>query len=87
MNTILDRIHGNIVKLTHADAADLALSSATAVKFFIDNYAVILRISEHFNNGYPDRAFADILERGLRELDDLCDLDDDMTENENYEKI
>lgn len=63
-------------KMQLRDAIDIALYKA------IEHHKDIDRIAERFCNGDTSDAFSDIIEKGLQEFLDMCDLDDKLAEEE-----
>ena len=66
--------------LTGYDKFDLSDAAGTAVRFMIENYFSILNIASRLNNGDVGAAFRDILDKGLLEMDTICQMDEDMEE-------
>lgn len=63
-------------KMQLRDSIDVALYKT------IEHHRDIERIAERFCNGDTAEAFSDIIEKGLQEYLDMCDLDDRLTETE-----
>ena len=64
------------------DKWDLSDNMSIAVTFLIEKDEDISRIAERFCNGDRVQAFSDILEKGLKELSDMCDMDDQLVQTE-----
>ena len=65
-----------------SDKWSLSDNMSIAVTFLIEKDYEISRIAEHLCNGDRVQAFSDILEKGLKELSDMCDMDDHFAEEE-----
>ena len=65
-----------------SDKWSLSDNMSIAVTFLIEKDYEISRIAEHLCNGDRVQAFNDILEKGLKELSDMCDMDDHFAEEE-----
>lgn len=63
-------------KMQLRDSIDVALYKT------IEHHRDIERIAERFCNGDTAEAFSDIIEKGLQEYLDMCDLDDRLMETE-----
>ena len=64
------------------DKWDLSDSMSVAVTFLIEKDEDISRIADHFCNGDRVQAFSDLMEKGLKEMLDICDMDDHFVEEE-----
>ena len=65
-----------------SDKWSLSDNMSVAVTFLIEKDEEISRIAEHFCNGDRVQAFSDLMEKGLREMLDMCDMDDHFAEQE-----
>lgn len=64
------------------DKWDLSDNMSVAVTFLIEKDEGISRIADYFCNGDRVQAFSDLLEKGLKEMLDMCDMDDHFAEQE-----
>lgn len=65
-----------------SDKWTLADGVSISVTFLIEKDDEISRIAEYFCNGDRVQALSDILEKGLKELSDMCDMDDQLVQTE-----
>ena len=63
-----------------SDKWTLSDNMSVAVTFLIEKDEGISRIAECFCNGDRVQAFSDLMERGLKEMLDMCDLDEHLSE-------
>ena len=68
--------------VTGRDKWDLSDGMSIAVTFLIEKDEDISRIAEYFCNGDRVQAFSDLMEKGLKEMLDMCDMDDKMSETD-----
>ena len=68
--------------ITARDKWDLSDGMSIAVTFLIEKDKDISRIAEHFCNGDRVQAFSDLMEKGLKEMLDMCDMDDHFAEQD-----
>ena len=68
--------------LTGNDKRHLFWSVQDALKFIIENDERIKNVADHFTNGDYSQAFSDIMEKGLLEMETMCDMDDHFAEQE-----
>ena len=68
----------NITKLTQTDKLDLCFAASAAVQFTIENWYSIMNIASRLCNGDPGAAFRDIMEKGVLELEKICEMDEDV---------
>lgn len=68
--------------LTGNDKRHLFWSVQDALKFIIENDERIKNVADHFNNGDYSQTFSDIMEKGLLEMEAMCDMDDRLAEEE-----
>ena len=68
--------------ITGRDKWDLSDGMSIAATFLIEKDEDISRIAEYFCNGDRIQAFSDILEKGLKEMLDMCDMDDQLAVTE-----
>lgn len=64
------------------DKWTLSDNMSIAVTFLIEKDEDISRIADHFCNGDRVQAFSDLMEKGLKEMLDMCDMDDHFAEQE-----
>ena len=64
------------------DKWELSDNMSVAVTFLIEKDEDISRIADYFCNGDRVQAFSDLLEKGLKEMLDMCDMDDHFAEQE-----
>lgn len=69
-------------KLTGWDKCDLRNAASDGVGFMIEHYYDILNIASHLNNGDVGAAFRDIMDKGLNELNMMCEMDDHVCQIE-----
>ena len=60
------------------DKWTLSDNMSIAVTFLIEKDEDISRIADHFCNGDRVQAFSDLMEKGLKEMLDMCDMDDKL---------
>ena len=65
-----------------SDKWTLSDNMSVAVTFLIEKDEDISRIADHFCNGDRVQAFSDLMEKGLKEMLDMCDMDDHLVETE-----
>ena len=65
-----------------SDKWTLSDNMSVAVTFLIEKDEDISRIADHFCNGDRVQAFSDLMEKGLKEMLDMCDMDDKLTATE-----
>lgn len=68
--------------LTGNEKRHLTWSVTDAINFLIENDERIKNVADHFNNGDYSSAFRDIMEKGLNEMEAMCDMDDKLAETE-----
>lgn len=68
-----------IGQLTSWDTNQIAETAHDSMKLFIGHYADIRRIADTLCGGSLSNAFGDIIEKGILELTQLCDMDDEMS--------
>ena len=68
--------------ITGRDKWNLSDGMSIAVTFLIEKDEDISRIAEHFCNGDRIQAFSDLMEKGLKEMLDMCDMDDQLAVTE-----
>ena len=68
--------------LTGNEKRHLTWSVQDALKFIIENDERIKNIADHFSNGDYSQAFNDIMEKGLNEMEAMCDMDDHFAEQD-----
>lgn len=68
--------------LTGNEKRHLTWSVQDALKFIIENDERIKNVADHFNSGDYSQAFNDIMEKGLNEMEAMCDMDDRLVETE-----
>lgn len=64
------------------DKMDLCDAGSIALAFFIENDYDISRVADCFCCGDRITAFKDIMQKGLQEFLDMCDMDDHFAEQE-----
>ena len=64
------------------DLRDLGEMMAMIPEWMAERYDDLKRASDYFFNGDRCEAFKVILDKGLQEFLDMCDMDDHFTENE-----
>ena len=64
------------------DKWDLSDNMSIAATFMIEKDEYLSRIADHFCNGDRVQAFSDLMEKGLKEMLDMCDMDDHFAEQE-----
>lgn len=69
-------------ELTGNDKRHLTWSVQDALKFIIENDERIKDVADHFSNGDYSQAFNDIMEKGLLEMEAMCDMDDQLAMTE-----
>lgn len=72
------------VDISKSDKAALSQVAFSGVYLAIENADQLNRIARYTTNGDIVQAFEDVIEKGIRELIALCDMDDAM-ERENTE--
>jgi len=70
----------SIGQLTGWDSNQIAEAAHDSVKMFITHHNEIFRIAETLCNGSIYQAWADIIEKGILELEKICEMDDDVKE-------
>ena len=65
-----------IEDISNKDRVTLANVAHIAIDRFIWNSGDIKRIAEYTTNGDMVQAFEDVIEKGIRELIAMCDMDD-----------
>ena len=68
--------------LTGNEKRHLTWSVTDAINFLIENDERIKNVADHFSNGDYASAFRDIMEKGLNEMETMCDMDDRLNETE-----
>ena len=68
--------------VTGKDKMDLCDAGSIALAFFIENDHGISRVADCFCCGDRITAFKDIMQKGLQEFLDMCDLDDQLAVTE-----
>ena len=69
-------------ELTGNDKRHLTWSLQDALRFIIENDERIKNVADHFSDGDYSQAFYDIMEKGLNEMENMCDMDDKLVETE-----
>ena len=64
------------------DKWDLSDGMSIAITFLIEKNEDISRIADHFCNGDRVQAFSDLMEKGLKEMLEMCDMDDHLAQTE-----
>lgn len=68
----------SIPRLTGWDKLDLADAASAGVQFMIDHYREIENIANRLCNDDPGTALRDILDKGLLELQKICEMDEEV---------
>ena len=71
-----------IGQLTGWDRNQLSEAAHDSMQMFISHYADIRRIADTLCDGSLYRAWGDIIEKGILELTQLCDMDEQICRRE-----